>query len=70
VRFTPEGATRTRLDITLRYRPASTSLGDAMRAIVGPPRASAVRAAMAKASDELSHLVPQADVMVEAPPPA
>jgi uncharacterized membrane protein len=60
VRFAPEGPDRTRLDLTLRYRPASTSLGDAIRALVGPPRAPAVRAAMAKASDQLHQLTPPA----------
>jgi len=60
VRFAPEGPDRTRLDVTLRYRPAYTSLGDALRAIVGPSRGSAVRAAMARASDQLQHLTPTA----------
>jgi uncharacterized membrane protein len=70
VRFAPEGPDRTRLDFTLRYRPASTSLGDAVRALVAPPRAPAVRAAMAKASDQLHQLTPPTGVAVEAPPPA
>jgi uncharacterized membrane protein len=70
VRFIPDGPNRTRLDITLRYRPASTSLRDAVRALVGPPRAPAVRAAMAKASDQLHHLTPPGGTTVEAAPPA
>jgi uncharacterized membrane protein len=70
VRFAPEGPYRTRLDFTLRYRPASTSLGDAVRALVGPPRAPAVRAAMAQASDQLQHLAPAATGTAEAAPPA
>jgi uncharacterized membrane protein len=69
VRFAPEGPDRTRLDITLRYRPASTSLGDAVRALVGPPRAPAVRAAMAKASDQLHQLTPPAGDSAEPAPP-
>jgi hypothetical protein len=69
VRFAPEGANRTRLDITLRYRPAYTSLGDALRALIGPPRAPAVRAAMATASDRLNQLTPAPAVGVEAAPP-
>ena len=70
VRFAPEGADRTRLDFTLRYRPAFTSLGDAVRALVGPPRMPAVRAAMAKASDQLHQLTPPAGGVAEAAPPA
>jgi uncharacterized membrane protein len=70
VRFAPEGPNRTRLDLTLRYRPAQTSVRDALRAIVGPPRAPAVRAAMAKASDELQHLTPPTGGTAEATPPA
>jgi uncharacterized membrane protein len=70
VRFSPEGPDRTRLDLTLRYRPAATSLGDAVRALVGPPRASAVRAAMAKASDQLHQLTPPLAGAAEAAPPA
>jgi uncharacterized membrane protein len=70
VRFAPEGPNRTRLDLTVRYRPAYTSLGDAVRALVGPPRAPAVRAAMAKASDQLQQLTPPADGAAEAAPPA
>jgi uncharacterized membrane protein len=58
VRFAPDGPDRTRLDVTLRYRPAYTSLSDALRAIVGPSRGPAVRAAMAQASDQLQHLPP------------
>ncbi|MDQ3948917.1 MAG: SRPBCC family protein, partial [Gemmatimonadota bacterium] len=69
VRFAPEGPDRTRLDITLRYRPASTSLGDAVRALVGPPRTPAVRAAMAKASDQLHQLTPPAADSAEPAPP-
>jgi uncharacterized membrane protein len=69
VRFAPEGPDRTRLDITLRYRPASTSLGDAVRALVGPPRAPAVRAAMAKASDQLHQLTPPVGDSAEPAPP-
>ena len=68
VRFAPEGPERTRLDLTVRYRPAYTSLGDAVRAIVGPPRAPAMRAAMAKASDQLQHLTPPAGGAAEAAP--
>jgi uncharacterized membrane protein len=68
VRFAPEGPERTRLDITLRYRPSYTSVGDAVRAIVGPPRGPAVRAAMAKASDQLQHLGPPADTPADAAP--
>jgi uncharacterized membrane protein len=68
VRFAPEGPDRTRLDLTLRYRPASTSLGDAVRALVGPPRAPAVRAAMAKASDQLHQLTPPTGGPAEAAP--
>ena len=70
VRFAPEGPERTRLDLTVRYRPAYTSLGDAVRAIVGPPRAPAVRAAMAKASDQLQHLTPPPGGAAEADPSA
>jgi uncharacterized membrane protein len=70
VRFAPEGQNRTRLDLTLRYRPAHTSLGDAVRAIVGPPRAPAMRAAMEKASDQLQHLTPPVDGTAEAAPSA
>jgi uncharacterized membrane protein len=70
VRFAPEGPERTRLDLTVRYRPAYTSLGDAVRAIVAPPRAPAVRAAMAKASDQLQHLTPPAGDAAEAAPSA
>jgi uncharacterized membrane protein len=70
VRFAPEGPDRTRLDLTLRYRPAYTSLGDAVRALVGPPRAPAVRKAMAKASDQLHQLTPPAGVVSDAPAPA
>ena len=69
VRFAPEGPDRTRLDFTLRYRPAYTSLGDAVRALVAPPRAPAVRAAMAKASDQLHQLTPPTGVATEAAPP-
>jgi uncharacterized membrane protein len=69
VRFAPEGPDRTRLDLTLRYRPTYTSLGDAVRALVGPPRAPAVRAAMAQASDQLHQLTPPA-ASAEATPPA
>jgi uncharacterized membrane protein len=70
VRFAPEGPDRTRLDLTLRYRPAYTSLGDAVRALVGPPRAPAVRAAMEKASDQLQQLTPPTGSVAEAAPPA
>jgi uncharacterized membrane protein len=70
VRFAPEGPDRTRLDLTVRYRPAFTSLGDAVRALVGPPRAPAVRAAMAKASDQLHQLTPPAGAAAEPAPPA
>ncbi len=70
VRFAPEGPDRTRLDLTLRYRPAATSLGDAVRALVSPPRAPAVRAAMAKASDQLHQLTPPVRDAAEAAPPA
>jgi uncharacterized membrane protein len=70
VRFAPEGPNRTRLDLTLRYRPAYTSLGEAVRSIVGPPRARAVRAAMAKATNQLTHLAPPQTVGgADAPPP-
>ena len=58
LRFAPEGPNKTRLDLTLRYRPATTSVGDAMRALVGPPQAPAVRAAMATATDRLQQLTP------------
>lgn len=68
VRFAPEGPDRTRLDLTLRYRPAYTSLGDAVRALLGPPRAPAVRAAMAKASDQLHQLTPPAGGIAKAAP--
>lgn len=70
VRFAPEGPDRTRLDVTLRYRPAYTSLGDALRAIVGPSRGPEVRAAMARASDQLQHLAPAAGGAAEAAPSA
>jgi uncharacterized membrane protein len=70
VRFAPDGPGRTRLDLTVRYRPASTSLGDAVRAIVGPPRAPAVRAAMAQASDQLHQLTPPVAAPAQASPPA
>jgi uncharacterized membrane protein len=70
VRFAPDGPDRTRLDVTLRYRPAYTSVGDAVRAIVAPSRGPAVRAAMAKASDQLQNLTPQVDGSAEASPPA
>jgi uncharacterized membrane protein len=70
VRFLPEGPNRTRLDITLRYRPASTSLRDAVRALVAPPRAPAMREAMAKASNQLHHLTPAPVVPTGAAPPA
>lgn len=56
VRFTPEGADKTRLDITIRYKPVYTSLRDAVRSIVGPPRTPAVRRAMATASNRLSDI--------------
>jgi uncharacterized membrane protein len=69
VRFAPDGPDRTRLDLTLRYRPAYTSLGDALRAIVGPSRTPAVRAAMAKASDQLQHLTPAPGSAASAAPP-
>ena len=69
VRFSPDGTDRTRLDLTLRYRPASTSLGDALRALVRPPRGPAVRAAMAKASTQLSHVGPPARASAETSPP-
>jgi uncharacterized membrane protein len=70
VRFAPEGPNRTRLDLTLRYRPNSTNLRDAVRALVGPPRAPAVRAAMAKASDQIHQLAPAATSTADATPPA
>jgi uncharacterized membrane protein len=70
VRFAPEGPDRTRLDLTVRYRPRYTSLGDAVRALVGPPRAPAVRAAMAQASDQLHQLTPPAGGAAEAAAPA
>lgn len=69
VRFAPEGPDRTRLDVTLRYRPSYTSLGDALRAIVGPSRGPAVRAAMARASDQLQQLTPSTGIVAEAAPP-
>jgi uncharacterized membrane protein len=69
VRFAPEGPDRTRLDLTVRYRPRFTSLGDALRALVGPPRGRAVRAAMADATDQLSHLAPPPSLAADAPPP-
>jgi uncharacterized membrane protein len=68
VRFAPEGPDRTRLDVTLRYRPTYTSLGDALRSIVAPSRGPAVRAAMAQASDQLQHLTPPANSTAEAAP--
>jgi uncharacterized membrane protein len=68
VRFAPEGSARTRLDLMVRHRPAYTSLGDALRALVGPPRAPAVRAAMARASDQLQHLAPPPGATPEASP--
>jgi uncharacterized membrane protein len=68
VRFAPDGPDRTRLDVTLRYRPAYTSLGDALRAIVGPARGPAVRAAMARASNQLQHLTPPPNGTAEAAP--
>ena len=70
VRFAPDGPDRTRLDVTLRYRPAHTSLASALRAIVGPPRGPAVRAAMARANDQLQHLPPPESASAEAAPPA
>jgi uncharacterized membrane protein len=70
VRFAPEGPNRTRLDLTLRYRPAYTNLRDALRALIGPPRAPAVRAAMAKATSQLNQLAPPPGGMAEATPPA
>ena len=70
VRFAPDGPDRTRLDVTLRYRPAYTSLADALRAIVAPGRGSAVRAAMAQASDQLQHLTPPPNGTAEAAPSA
>lgn len=69
VRFAPEGPSRTRLDLTLRYRPTFTSLGDAVRALVRPPRAPAVRAAMARASDQLHQLTPPVSGTPEAARP-
>ena len=69
VRFAPEGADRTRLELALRYRPRYTSLRDALRALVAPPRGSAVRAAMASASDQLSDLSPPATGLAAAVPP-
>ena len=68
VRFAPEGAGRTRLDLAVRYRPAYTSLGDALRALIGPPRAPAVRAAMARASDQLQQLTAPPSAAAEASP--
>ena len=70
VRFAPEGSNRTRLDLTIRYRPAYTSLGEAVRALIGPPRAPVVRAAMAKATNQLTQLAPPASEgpEVSAPP--
>jgi uncharacterized membrane protein len=68
VRFAPEGTGRTRLDLTVRYRPAYTSLADALRALIGPPRAPAVRAAMARASDQLQHLTTPPGTAAEASP--
>jgi uncharacterized membrane protein len=70
VRFAPEGPNRTRLDLTLRYRPAYTNLRDALRALIGPPRAPAVRAAMAKATSQLNQLATPPGGMAEAAPPA
>jgi len=70
VRFAPEGPNRTRLDLTLRYRPTYTNLRDALRALIGPPRAPAVRAAMAKATSQLNELTPPAGGMAEPAPPA
>jgi len=70
VRFAPEGPNRTRLDLTVRYRPAYTSLAQAVRALVGPPRAPAVRAAMAKATNQLTHLTPAPGIVADAAPPA
>jgi uncharacterized membrane protein len=70
VRFAPEGPDRTRLDVTLRYRPTYTSLGDALRAIIGPPRGPAVREAMARASDQLQQLTPTVTGTAEATPSA
>jgi uncharacterized membrane protein len=70
VRFAPEGPSRTRLDLTLRYRPAFTSLADALRALIGPPRMPAVRAAMARASDQLQHLAPPPGIVPEVSPTA
>ena len=58
MRFAPEGSNRTRLDLTLRYRPVYTSLREALRALVAPPRAPAMRAAMANASTQLNRLGP------------
>jgi uncharacterized membrane protein len=68
VRFAPEGAGRTRLDLMVRYRPAYTSLVDALRALIGPPRAPAVRAAMARASDQLQLLTAPPASAAEASP--
>jgi uncharacterized membrane protein len=70
VRFAPEGPNRTRLDLSVRYRPSYTSLREALRALVGPPRAPAVRAAMAKASDQLHQLTPPLTAAAEASPSA
>jgi uncharacterized membrane protein len=70
VRFAPEGPNRTRLDLTIRYRPAYTSLREALRSIIGPPRAPVVRAAMAKATNQLTQLAPPASAAASAPPPA
>ncbi|MFN2567846.1 MAG: SRPBCC family protein [Gemmatimonadaceae bacterium] len=71
VRFAPEGPNRTRLDLTVRYRPIYTSLRDAVRALIGPPRAPAVRAAMAQASNQLNQLTPSpGGATAAAPPPA
>jgi uncharacterized membrane protein len=68
VRFAPEGPNRTRLDLTLRYRPAYTSLREAVRALIGPPRAPALRAAMAKATNQLTQLTPPVRSGAEAAP--
>jgi uncharacterized membrane protein len=54
MRFSPLGPTKTRVDMTLTYRPVRTGFADAIRSLVSSTNTSRLRTELAHASEELA----------------
>jgi uncharacterized membrane protein len=54
MRFSPLSPEETRVDVTLRYYPRKTKLGEAVRALMAPSNTTRLRAELSNASRELA----------------